>query len=668
MFSFPLFTFSYSVFLASAAICYGLIRSGFRGKSIFFAFFPALLLYLGSIATALSFLKSLTGISFLIAQGIFIFFILLDVILHNIHFPPLHAWPFIHWASGRLKLSRPPLATACLTLTVIILLVSFLLRAASPVTEYDDKMYRASTPLYWIQNQSIFRFETVNERNNIFAQGASLLYLWPNLFNTGDQIANIFYWLALPLSVVGIYLFTGLFTTSAKIRAVTVLLFASTPIVVRYFTFTLVQESWLGLLLLSFLYFLLSDVRRPRLLPHVSFTTGLSLGALFFLKPTALIYLLAPVVLFTVKTDKIARFAWTLAGLITFIVLSGYGLLTSQNISLYGNAFGSAAFQQLHMTYPSLRQVLTHLIRFPFALLEFPVFIPTVAAILEQWLQQGAVFLGATAELYEETQKVWLGVYRYQLTTPNTRFGLGGVLWLFLFLVHGVQLFRMRTVSAEKRHDYAVYTVLLITVVIQIVQIRWAELSGTPYRHLLSYFVAITAFFPLYLAKVYRRVGKLPAALLMLVLLAAGCQFVFIHLGQLHAIWGGSPRNYTEGRILTQTSPYSAFLQNLKRPTTILLVGVENTLDYPLFANDRQNRNTVYRMHNADALPDDAFFKKLDMFIQANNVEYIVLYNQPEALIRAVQTKPHTYILRHEIQAADDVGFFIFQNAVFRRN
>lgn len=667
MFSFALVSFGYSLFLAFTTICYGLVRMGFRGKEIFFAFFPAALLYIGSIATALSFTGQLTNSAFLIAQGVLVICIFADITFHNIHVSLSHITRILQLIRQRFVFPRSGIVTACLTMTLALVLISFLLRIVTPINEYDDKMYRASTPLYWIQSQSVFRFESVNERNNVFAQGASLIYLWPNLFNTGEQAANIFYWLALPLSLLGIYLFTGLFTKQPKIRAVTMLLLASTPIIIRYFTFTLVQESWLGLLVLCFLYFLITEIRLPRIQPHISFAAGIALGALFFIKPTALIYLAVPLVVLTVEKNKAARIIWLAAGIIFFTVFSGHGLLIYQNIVLYGNAFGTEAFQQLHMPYPSFKQAVTHLVRFPFALLEFPVFFPQIAAALESWLQHIAVFFGATTELYEETQKVWLGVYRYQLTTPNTRFGLGGFLWLALFLMHTMQLFRLRNTTNDHKREYGIYTILLIAVLVQIVQIRWAELSGTPYRHLLSYFVAVTAFFPLYLTKIYRHIGKPVATLFVIVLLAATGQLIFINIGHLKNTWGGSPEAYAKAKFLMQTSPYSEFMATQQGPTSLLLVGVENTLDYPLFANHLRIRNLVYRMHNAHGLPDNVFFSKLDEFVRTNKVEYVVLYNQPEELIRLMEAHKG-YILRYTIQAADDVTFSVFLNAAFRKH
>ena len=60
-----------------------------------------------------------------------------------------------------------------LLISVVFLTIfsSFLIRFFTPTSDFDDKMYRSSAPLIWINNQSMFRDNFHNQNMNIFAMG-----------------------------------------------------------------------------------------------------------------------------------------------------------------------------------------------------------------------------------------------------------------------------------------------------------------------------------------------------------------------------------------------------------------------------------------------------------------------------------------------------------------
>ena len=494
--------------------------------------------------------------------------------------------------------------------------------------------------------------------------GTGLIYMWPHLFNAGEQTANFFYWLAYPLTTLAIYLLTGILTKNRNVRALSLLLFTSAPIIVQYFTITIVQESWLGLILLCSLYFLLADTCLPRIHKHISFAIGLAYGALLFIKPTAFIYLLTTPILLALHNDKITRLKWVGIGFLTFLVFSGYFLILRQNNTLYTNPFGTPEFQRVHLANSSIEQASTHLARLSFAFMEFPVFFPQITKACEAGLALLADWLGATRPLHDEAQQEWLGLYRYQLSTPNIHFSIGGLLWFTIFFINIFYVIKhLRTIAPHKK-DYLIFSILLVTAIVQVLQVRWSEKGGTPYRHLLSTFAAVTVFFPLYLPKIYKYLGKHISFIFICILLLSTSQQIVLNLNKLFDLWNKPQNEYQLHWTQMLTSPYTGLMKNGYASGSFLLIEETNTLDYPLFGSNMLHRNAVYLFHNKDNLDATGFQQQIDQEVRDKNIDYVILYNQPQQLVEQLLSAG-TYIRTHTIQPSSNISITVFQTKFY---
>ena len=139
----------------------------------YFLLFPILIIYLCGISFFLSLTASLTSSHFLIIQLLLLIPTLLTAFLHirSHKFKLTHILSTISYPK-HIQCSFPSII---LLITILFFLVlSGWLRALTPTLSFDDVAYRASAPMHWIQNQSIFRFPTLVEHKNVFLFGTGI--------------------------------------------------------------------------------------------------------------------------------------------------------------------------------------------------------------------------------------------------------------------------------------------------------------------------------------------------------------------------------------------------------------------------------------------------------------------------------------------------------------
>ena len=576
-----IFLFCFSVGLAISSIYSFLLFFSLKKKDIFFTFFPSLFIYLGFISTFLSFFSALNWLSFLLVQVVcFVpagrYFLKKLLSFHHLNPKKIRKY-FPYQPFNFLTVMM------CLCI-FFFLLSSLVLRTHTSLLDFDDNQYRASTPLYWVQNQSIFRFQTANQRKNIFILGSGLIYLWPNLFHLPQESGNLVYWLAFPLTSIAIYLLAGDFTKQRELKLLNVFVLISSPIFFYFSTYTLIQESWLGLILISFIYFLITDIRTSKQKKSASFWVGTSLAVAVFIKITGIYYMPALLIYFLIKENRLKRILCVSAGFLLGLFLSGTVVLTIQNIQLYGSFLGTKEFYQAHEAHFSELQITTHLKRLPFLFLDFPLFSSSLTHIAQQKINALAQTMGASATLPEEDTAWWWGKYTYRLTYPNTVYSVNGIIWvslIFYCFILCVRKIRKREFIPK---EYVIFILISGAWVVEVLTIRWAEGANLPYRHLLSAFCLGISFFCLFFPKKYSR---LTLAFVFIFFVISGLPPLLKELGKLQNI----DKNYSAPM---QEAYYPSFLDTIQQPISYLLVEEQNTRDYPFFWLHSQQLNRVY--------------------------------------------------------------------------
>lgn len=149
----------------------------------FWVFGGTLYLQISSIPLLLSLFHFLTVQGFLACQ---VLFLLLGLILKK-----YRGGTFSSVGCLKTKFSRTE--KILFSLSVILLSLSFLHRAFTPLFKGDELYYHASRPLYWIQNASMAPYPTINDRQMVISFGTNLIFMWPILFTKSEIIGRMVY-------------------------------------------------------------------------------------------------------------------------------------------------------------------------------------------------------------------------------------------------------------------------------------------------------------------------------------------------------------------------------------------------------------------------------------------------------------------------------------------
>ena len=614
-------SFSVSLLIGLLTVFYFSRRLTHSFKSIFFIYIPILFIYLGGVSMILSLFKSLTPSFFVMLQlSIIILIMLVDgnFFVNNILKKNRNSTQNVFLNISKIKvLNIDYFEYLLISVVFLTIFSSFLIRFFTPTSDFDDKMYRSSAPLIWINNQSMFRDNFHNQNMNIFAMGSGLIYLWPNLFQLGDQAATVLYWISFPLVTAYIYVFSGEFTKSKKIKLICVLLYISTPATMHYFTNTLVQEGWLTLILLSYGYFIMVNLKNEKNTEFI--LLGIILGVLLFLKINTLVFVVCLSV-FLFKREFFRKYMLILLGFFISVTLSGYLLLFTQNVIIYQNPFGTKDFIDYHRSFISPRQILIYTFRIPFALFEPPVFSYELGKKINNLVNTVAERIGVTYILPDE-EKYSQGMSKYSLDIPNRKFSLIGLAWFFIIFFSLIKI-------AKNRHSNTIvinFIFLLFSfgAYIQVITLKWMEGSFIPYRHLISTLGVITGLFAVYLERNFKSISKVIQTILIMLLLFSSTERILINKDMLDQIF--MEENLTDkNRDKKFLFPFEIFLMFLDKPTSILLIGEEETPMSPLFWYKGKNVNRVF-------MPRHRYFSEIsgtdiDNQVKSEKIEYLIIY------------------------------------------
>ena len=614
---------------------------GYRSTALFVSFFPALFFYLTSLSVALSFSQKLTGTNFLILQS------LIFICLY-IFFPKYRASIYttkqkaLHNITHVIQQKKSLLTIALLTAIGVTLGASFCLRAVTPTVSFDDVVYRASTPLYWIQHNSIFRFPSTMEHKNIFLYGTGVLHMWPNLFQAGELVTNLLFWTAFPIITFLIYIVCSLFTKNRNYIFLTILLFITAPIIFRNATMILIQEMWLGVILLSCMYTIINIFQTKQTLsPLVWGYLGFSFGILPLIKPTGWFY--TALLLLFVKKKFIKRIPIILTGFLISIIVSGYLLLLSQNYYLYGSPGGSKSFTTIHTAALSFKQLYIHTIRLPFLFLKLPCYANTCFSSIDNGVQKTVSFIHADTLLDKEDTENWIGAFQYTLADPDKNFGIGGIIWFFLILLSLSDLYSLIIKKKSLSIDQLLLLSITGIVLIQLYLIRWEDHSGVPYKHLIGVF-AITMLFCYRLCTyIDTRIYRYGSTIICIGMLLLSIP-LFTNTMQSIYTWTHNPTIEMIHAMRLQENPYNNLLPTIPSHSNILIIEPFNAPDYQLFASNTNQWNNVYLYTIPFDNIDEHTIQDMHQQVVMNNIQYIFIQDHSE-LIQVLLQMPTTYQL-----------------------
>ncbi|MFZ2024814.1 MAG: hypothetical protein WAV51_00830 [Microgenomates group bacterium] len=633
--------FFISFFLLVCTILPWLHIIGYRSTFLFIAFFPALFFYLTALSTLLSFPQQLTGANFLILQCFIFSCTYIFFPKHRISTKQIKQ-AVLNIAAHVKKQKRSGYIIILLIFIGFFLLLSFLLRATTPTLSFDDVVYRASTPLYWIEQKSIFRFPSAREHKNIFLYGTGVLCMWPNLFQAGERITNILYWTAFPIITILLYVIGSLFTKNKIHRLLTGMLFVTAPIIFRHASMILIQEMWLGVILLSCVYTVIHAFHaEQKTTRQFWWYLGFSFGILPIIKPTGWFYTL--LLLLLLRKKFIKRIPIVLAGFLMSFVLSGYLLLLHQNYQLYGSPGGSKPFTAIHTASTSFKQLYIHTLRLPFLFLRLPCYTNTCFPFIDTTMQKIISFVGADTPLDKEDTENWIGTFQYGVTDPDKNFGFGGIIWFFLIFLSLADLYSLIIKKKPLSTNQLLLLGLTSITLIQMYLIRWEDQSGVPYKHLIGVFAVMLLFCYRLFTYIDTRVYRYSSTIFSIGILLLSVPLFTTTMRSIY-IWTHTPTIEMIHAMRLQENPYKNLLPTIPSHSNILVIEPFNAPDYQLFASNTNQWNNVYLFTIPFDKTDEHTIQAMHQYIVKHNIQYLFVQEHSE-LIQKVLQMPTTYQL-----------------------
>ncbi len=421
------------------------------------------------------------------------------------------------------------------------------------MTEFDDHMYRGSTPLHWLQNKSILPFETINERKSVFIFTSGVVFMWPLLFGAHEIVALTFFWLSFPATILLLYYSFFKNKIGQKLSYFFILSLICSPLIFYYFTNSLMQELWLAPVLLSYVVCLQKLLIQKKITKNLIIICAISLAILVSIKINTIIYALLILPLIFKKGFKIFPFLFNFAKIFLItVMLGGYLFVAVKNLYSLGSPMGSPYFVKTHGVVLSAQQIYTHLVRIPFVFFDPPLFGVESAQGFSSAVNSLAIEVGATKILEGEDVEVWISKFEYRNNWPNTRFGLLGIL-VFCLSIYVIY-----------KQTNTLLSVFFVLIVAQLIFIRWAEGSGLPYRQLISVFPSLLLLLGISLKK-----SKLEK------ILTTNVSLIVITVAMVGTVLIGSQRLILMKRDFTN---YKSI-----KSENILIIEEQDTPDYSYF-------------------------------------------------------------------------------------
>jgi len=460
--------------------------------------------------------------------------------------------------------------------------------------------------------------------------------MWPHLFDAGEQVANLLYWTAFPLLLCGMYLLMGKFTRHKTFKLGILLLFISAPIMYRNFTSVLIQETWMGVLLLSCVYILIDTLRNKKTTTKEYILLGCIFGVLPLIKPTGWLYLIL-LVFFLQKPFK-KNILSIIIGFILSVCISGYPYILYQNYQLYGSPSGSAAFSRIHVASLSPVQLITHTLRLPFALIKFPCYTPNCLASSDTKVQTLASYIGATTILEKETTESWIGTFQYLSSDPDRNFGFGGIVWFILIMLSLVDAYRILFKKQTVPLTHQVLLVFSGIILLQLYVVRWEDASGVPYKHLVGAFAIACVFSYRLFDFIRKKKYHLILLSLYILLFMSILPLISTTIASIDASSIGDDQEAIR-TMRTRPNIYAYFLSTLPSPTTFL-VAEPSAPEYPLFWFQGHQKNIVHLLSRLPESSEEDNLNKIQQLLSQQDIHYVIISGDTQLTNAILNTNP----------------------------
>jgi hypothetical protein len=508
---------------------------------------------------------------------------------------------------------------------MLVLTFSAVERFITPLHFVDELMYHASRAGYWVQHQSVFPYESHNDRQTTFPFGAELIFAWPLLLTGWDLPGRVLHWLAVPLATAGVFSITRLAGASRAAALLAALLYTATPTVLTR-AFQLKSDVWTPVFIIGAAWFVTRAARNPQGKLPALFWAGAMTALAMNIKVTVATMILAllvlPFLLLPLRQAIRGVVAIGLGGLVATL-LSGLAVMLIANTANHGHPLGPQYMRKIVQPDFSLSQTWTHVVRVPAYLIELP---ENPSDGLRRWIKDttddALDWLGAGELLPMEDEPNWPGISRD--SRYATRFSLGGMLWIPLLAV-GVGILARDLLRARRPAPPAeapprsslspVGALVLIQLPLfagVVFLVRW--MGGGPERFWLAPYALSLA---ISLALLDR--WRFPAGRRILAGLAiiAGCLVTYPSSVQL--ITRIDQR--LAGR-LRPTFRLAPAIAQIPPGSTVLLVGSWNAQDYPLMAPEGRLVNRVITWGQRPFEPE-----RMEEILEAERIDYVVIEN-----------------------------------------
>ncbi len=501
---------------------------------------------------------------------------------------------------------------AMLIVIVLMVTLSAVERSLVPLHHVDELMYHASRAGYWIQNQSVFPYETHNDRQTTFPFGAELMVAWPLLFTGFDLPGRLLHWLAVPLGTWGVFSVARAAGASRGAALFAALLFIATPAILSR-AVQLKSDIWTPVFVLGAGWWVARAAARPHEGLLRLFWAGAMTALAMNIKVTiaAMIPALALAPLLMLPPRRWIRGVLAIgAGGLAATLLSGLAVLLISNAAGHGHPLGPGYMREIVQPEFSLRQTWTHIVRVPVYLSEPPEIPGELARRrLEEVRQDILDDLGAGEPLPMEENPA-ASPHIARVTIYATRFALGGVLWLPLLAAGVVILVResARAFPRIRLSPLAMLVLIQAPMLLGLVfLIRW--MGGGPERFWLAPYALSLATGMAILSR-WTRARRALAVLAIL----GGCAAAYPPMRQMISRIDQRSRGAIGVRFR-----FAPAIEHIPPGSSILLVGSINAQDYPLMAPEGRIVNRVVPWAKAPADAD-----RLAGMIESEAIDFVL--------------------------------------------
>jgi hypothetical protein len=501
-----------------------------------------------------------------------------------------------------------------------------------PVSNIDDRNYRAARAAYWLQDHTLILHDLNNDRDIAFPPGGSLPFFWAILFSRSETAGLIATWLAYPLVACGMVTLLREMKLSRAISLIGALVLCFTPIVLLQ-TRGLAPEMWLVLMTIGCGFWCVRAFR-SRAIAAGAIAASSIFAVLAINVRTTAIPLLVIVLIFALLLPGMNRrraLAGAILGGMLALVFSGLGLILLNNMHEFGHPLGSSAFRHVHEADFGPVQLRTHFGRMIVALIDPPL-VPDLRwrIRLEDFDHQLLRWLGARNQLPMEDQP-WPGHWSPQVKPFAENFSIPGMLWLPALIVAllgaGYRImFSRRSIRFTPPQILALLSIPFLLLVVFVV--RWMGLMPRFWIAPYALGVAVTVAL---LARLANRRAWTSAVCIILILLTA----VPAGLVRARAFWVDVTHPPLEAEI---QEPYEGALAQIPPGSRILLVAGQGSRDYPLFAPQNGFANDVKSWGKR---PFDA--SRMRRMIERDRIDYILVENDQQVIFQwdpALDTRP----------------------------